>query len=80
MRTCKDCGDPLPPDSSEHRKFCDECINRHKREGFVRRAEIRRIRKEQEQLHPAVKTLAEIQREAQAAGMSYGNYVAKMRR
>ena len=54
---CQDCGGDLPAGSCTKRRFCDECVNRHKREGWARKREAERLRKarEQRQTTPAPK-------------------------
>lgn len=82
MRVCEECGTTIPeeyaPGTSQ--KFCRDCTRRHKREAARRRSAEIRARRELEQLVKPVKTIAEIQREAAARGMSYGQYVASLRR
>ena len=80
MRICQDCGQEIPDEFTASRKFCPDCVRRHKSESAKRRVAKCRIKKEMAELKQPVKTIAEIQREAQAVGMSYGQYVAMMRR
>lgn len=79
MTICKECGAVIP-EAGRNRRFCDNCVHIHKVAAAKRRAEEYRIRKEMEQYKPIIKSIAEIQREAKAAGMSYGQYVASLRR
>jgi len=76
---CQECGAEITQ-TDKRRRFCDNCVHIHKVAAAKRRAEEHRIRKEMEQIKPVVKSIAEIQREAKAAGMSYGQYVASLRR
>ena len=76
IKDCQDCGQPLPEERSRMRRFCDTCIRKHKQEGNRRRAELYKAQKAQAEKPKQIKTIAEIQREAAAAGMSYGQYVA----
>ena len=80
MRICQECGQEIPDEYKESKKFCQECVRRHKSEAAKRRVAQCRIKKEMAALKQPVKTIAEIQREAQALGMSYGQYVASLRR
>lgn len=52
MRTCLDCGGALPEGSSVKRKYCDECIDKHKREGWARKREAERQRKARQANYP----------------------------
>lgn len=81
VKKCEECGAELgewQPGTSK--RFCTDCIRKHKRDAARRRVAAMRTIREMEKLVKPVKTIAEIQREAQAAGMSYGQYVASLRR
>ena len=75
MRACVDCGKPFTDKDSKLRVRCAECQLVHKRKITKERIAIRR--EEEEQKQNKKHAIAEIQREAAAKGMSYGQYVAK---
>ena len=79
MKHCQDCGQDLPPNSGRSRRFCDECIRKHKQDYQRMCAEVYKLKREAKKKEP-VKTLAEIQREATECGMSYGQYVANIKK
>ena len=76
---CQECNGPLPDGSSPWRKFCPDCYRKRRkqrdRERFAERKAIETAAKEKKE---AVKSLAEVAREAQAHGMSYGQWVARV--
>ncbi len=80
MRLCDECGQPLTDSAKKYTRYCDACKRKHKAAAAKKRAEYWKVRREMAELEKPVKTIAEIQREAQAAGMSYGQYVASLRR
>lgn len=80
MKICQECGAQIPDEYGESKRFCPECVRKHKSMAARRRAEVRRVKKQMQQIKPPVKSIAEIQREAAARGMSYGQYVASLRR
>ena len=75
MRICKDCGGKLPEGCSDKRRFCDACIDKHKRISREREVERRRKEREFKEMNPP-KTLSDLAREAKEMGMSYGQYMA----
>lgn len=79
MMICQECGAVIPQ-TDKRRRYCDSCVHTHKLAAAKRRAEEHKAKKESVQPKPVVKSIAEIQREARAAGMSYGQYVASLRR
>ena len=83
MKICQDCGKPIPEDIGGKiamKRFCPDCVRAHKKAAAQRRREKLMAMDELDEFRkPPAKSIAEIQREARAAGMSYGNYVAKMR-
>lgn len=76
---CQECGGPLPEGSSPWRKYCPICYRkRRKQRDRERWAERKAIEKAAEEHKKAVKSIAEVAREAQAHGMSYGQWVARV--
>jgi len=80
MRICEECGAEIPNEYGQSKRYCPDCVRVHMRAAAKRRAQAKRIKQEMEQIKPPVKTILEIQREAAACGMSYGQYVASLRR
>ena len=79
MRQCKDCGKPLPEGSGDRRRYCPHCVDAHKARSNEIRNERRRAEREAERARRELPTLAELQRQARAAGLSYGQYMARRR-
>ena len=79
MKICEECGAEIPDEYGQSKRYCRDCVRVHMRMAAKRRAEAKRVKKQMEQLKPPVKSIAEIQREAAACGMSYGQYVASLR-
>ena len=76
---CQECNGPLPEGSSPWRKYCQSCYRkRRKQRDRERYAERKAIEKAAEEHKKSVKSIAEIAREAQAHGMSYGQWVARV--
>ena len=80
MRPCQECGQPLAETAKKYTRFCDACKRKHKAAAAKKRAEYWKARREMQKIEKPIRTLAEVQREAQERGMSYGQYVAMMRR
>lgn len=80
MKYCVVCGCELPEKCSPGRKYCDLCYReRRRRKDRERFAERKAIKAAQEEIRKKpVKTLAEMAREAQAHGMSYGQWVSRI--
>lgn len=79
-KICKDCGKPFIGDP--RKRYCFDCL--HKRDVERRKAwsekkrECREIRKQyKEEQKPKGLTLSDVAKLANAAGMSYGEYVAR---
>ena len=76
---CQECNGPLPDGSSPWRKYCPDCYrNRRKQRDRERFAERKALEKAAEEKKKPAKTIAEVAREAQANGLSYGQYVARV--
>ena len=75
---CIQCGNILPEGSSAWRKYCDACYRVRKREKERERWAERRALKDEAAAKKPAKTIAEVAREAQANGLSYGQYVARV--
>jgi len=80
MKLCQECGQPIEDTSGFLKRFCPACVRKHKSAAQQRHLKQVKAQKAMQQLTPPSKTIAEVQREAQALGMSYGQYVAMMRR
>ena len=83
MRACLDCGEPLPEGCSKNKQRCDVCARkRHTEQCREHDARIR----EERRSHHAKKasgttrnmSLVEAAKAAREAGLSYGQYVARM--
>ena len=86
MRYCIDCGMEFPEGTAGNKMRCAACQREWKNEQA--RARERRLREERKSTeyvrksHDKTKrnmTLGELAAEARAAGMSYGQYVARMK-
>lgn len=82
MQRCVECGRELPPTCASWRKWCDECMEeRRKYLATMRRKrkkECTKPRTDSDAAAAKPKTLAEVQRDAAALGLSYGQYMARM--
>jgi len=79
---CEMCHGPLPEGSSAWRKYCDSCYRARRRQRDRERWGNQRKAMEEvdEPKKKPAMTITDIAREAQAHHMSYGQYVAIMRR
>ena len=78
---CEMCHGPLPEGSSAWRKYCDACYRARRRQRDKERWDNqRKALKESTETKKPAKTITEIAREAAKLHMSYGQYVAAMRR
>jgi ribosome-binding protein aMBF1 (putative translation factor) len=84
--TCEICGFIVPEATGPRQKYCPDCAevknkaskrksNKKNKEDYVIRAQ---LRKRTEKANERRALIDEINREAKAAGLSYGQYVARM--
>mgnify|MGYP006864383227 CR=1 FL=1 len=78
MKHCIECGGELPETCSSWRKYCDSCYRERRRQKERERWAERRALKDEAVAKKPAKTIAEVAREAQANGLSYGQYVARV--
>ena len=78
MRTCLDCGEPLPENCGKNRLRCDACSRTREKElCYIRHRDRNRKKKAQQKAQEKTSvSLSEIARKAKEAGVSYGEYVA----
>lgn len=78
IRLCGICGKHFTAHSYQQKYCSDGCKYNAQLIHSRVNDKVRRERKKAERNRPKKKTMAEIEREAYLAGMSYGQYVAKM--
>ena len=78
MKCCVDCKAPLPEPCGK-KQLCDACVKRHKRELDRAQRRSRQKLKPESAQKRMVESLSSVAKEAAARGMTYGEYVVRLK-